>query len=90
LQSFLHFGFVGLTLMCFLLAYMVYDLLRINKLRNAYGVSILAGFVGVYLFRGLFEGRYLSGLLFLVIMYLILRSLGPRLKLHDEAPDSPG
>jgi hypothetical protein len=88
-QVFLHFGFVGLALVFLLLAYMVYDLLRINKTSNPYGVSILAGFVGVYLVRGLFEGRYLSGLLFLVIMYLVLRSIIPWLKTQDEASRDP-
>jgi hypothetical protein len=89
LQVFLHFGFVGLALLFLLLAYMVYDLFRINKVRNPCGVSILAGFVGVYLVRGLFEGRYLSGLLFLVIMYLVLRSIIPWLKTQDEASRDP-
>jgi O-antigen ligase len=75
IQLFLHFGFFGLILAVLLLGYMTYDLLRINRHVNLCGVSVLAGLVGVFGIRGLFEGRYLSSLLFIVILYLIQRSL---------------
>jgi hypothetical protein len=75
IQYLLHFGFVGLFLVITLLSYFVYDLVRINKSANICGVSLLAGLVGVFIIRGLLEGRYLSGLLFLVIIYLVQRSI---------------
>jgi O-antigen ligase len=75
LQLFLHFGLLGLSAAVILFAYMIYDLLRLNKTDGWYGVSILSAFVGVFIVRGLFEGRYLSTLLFLIILYLIRRSL---------------
>jgi hypothetical protein len=66
---------LGLSAAVILFAYMIYDLLRLNKTDGWYGVSILSAFVGVFIVRGLFEGRYLSTLLFLIILYLIRRSL---------------
>jgi O-antigen ligase len=75
LQLFLHFGLMGLSAAIMLLGYMLYDLLRLNKMGSFYGVPIFAAFVGVFVIRGLFEGRYLGSLLFLIIIYLVQRSL---------------
>ena len=75
LQLFIHFGMMGLLLAIVLFGYMTYDLLRLNKMDGWYGVPVLSAFVGVFVVRGLFEGRYLGTLLFLIILYLIQRSL---------------
>jgi O-antigen ligase len=75
LQLFLHFGLMGLLFAIILFGYLIFDLLRLNKSAGWYGVPVLSAFIGVFVVRGLFEGRYLGTLLFLIILYLVQRSL---------------